>query len=508
MKVLVPHISCVITAEQNPTAQQELDNALSEGYVHIYITTPGKILKHHKLSGEDRFIRLRVDSIPGYTEETAVFSEGLKFLPAGKIPFDLYKKILGFFKEVIKVKKSNLEAMIWVLWEQDKGYYLHVPNQSVSKASATYDWSDIPGGATLVLDVHSHNTMGAFFSGTDNGDDGKNICYSGVIGNLDKEPQSVWRFNYLSQNSPVEFETVFDVPPKEATDIPSEWVSKLSNGVAFSPYVGKYKVAQGGFYTGAGTDTNTDMFSSWDEWVDQRYGKNKLSNKSVDERYNSAISLSNRGVATKEEELFIKSEMRSGSTYFEASNDYRDALQAVKQGTCSSVWLWNKGKVADTATNPRVNTFRGFDHLIKEANKRDKKTKAKLKGVVRSLGKSEDLSIASLGLTMQEDATDLSDDAVFARMNEVGDEFANNAAVWDDDSQYNEIAINRGVDVATAFSVINDSMVELADQDDLLEAAVSDMVGLMSDEAKTKTLTAVFEALPADARARIETNGL
>lgn len=152
MEIISQHISCI-------ALPGEFNAAIEAGYSEIYVMTSEGIIKHHKLRGQNRFVRLKVDKLPtNYKEEK--IGQGINFLPDGPIPIQLFDQVVSFFKKVMDVKKSELEAMIWICWDRENGYHLIVPDQRVSKASASYDWASLPAGKTIVCDIHSHNTMG------------------------------------------------------------------------------------------------------------------------------------------------------------------------------------------------------------------------------------------------------------------------------------------------------------------------------------------------------------
>lgn len=157
MEVLLPGLSCVVSPD-------EIETALGEGFSKVYVLqADGSIMLHHKLQGENRFVRLKVDKIPGFQGEipkVELMKEVVNFLPAGKIPYVLFEQILSFFRKVSAIHKRNLEAMAWIMWSPERGYFIHIPDQQVSGASASYDWSDVPAGAAIVVDIHSHNSMG------------------------------------------------------------------------------------------------------------------------------------------------------------------------------------------------------------------------------------------------------------------------------------------------------------------------------------------------------------
>ena len=257
MHVLVPHMSCVC-------GPNELQEAIAANFKEIYIVTSQGVFKHHQLRGEGRYVRLKVDKIPGYKEE--VVTQEVCYLPAGKIPYSLWEQVVGFFKKVIEVKKEELEAMIHILWNAERGYHIGVPPQTVSKASATYDWSYLPPGTTIACDIHSHNSMSAFFSGTDNRDDKNSIGFSAVVGKLkDKEPMVVIRFNYYETKVDVKLSDVIEMPSAPAIDIPDEWMTNVKTPV----YAGHNRGSQGFYSPTAGKFINkTDTYPvGTPQWV-------------------------------------------------------------------------------------------------------------------------------------------------------------------------------------------------------------------------------------------------
>lgn len=159
MHILAPFMSCVVNLPLTADDPNEFDQAVAEGYVEIYAITAEGVIKHHKLRGQNRYVRVKVDKIPGY--EPAKLPQAISFLPDGKIPKAIFDQILGFFYGVIKANGDKaLEAMAHILWNQERGYHIGVPPQKISGASVVYDWSYLPSGTTIVVDIHSHNYMG------------------------------------------------------------------------------------------------------------------------------------------------------------------------------------------------------------------------------------------------------------------------------------------------------------------------------------------------------------
>lgn len=210
--VIVPHISCICNEE-------DFENVKGQ-FSEIYIYTVSGILKFVKLK-YDRYICLKVTEIPG---QTSNLREALNFLPAGKVPYIIFQQIVAFFKKVIEVKKSSVEAHVHILWNPTAGYHLSVPNQRVSAASVTYDFSHIGKDDIIVADFHSHNSMGAFYSGTDENDDKNKTYYTGVIGklNLPKYEYKL-RFNLNELKHNCELDELFDIG-EEAVEVPDAWL--------------------------------------------------------------------------------------------------------------------------------------------------------------------------------------------------------------------------------------------------------------------------------------------
>lgn len=104
-------------------------------------------------------------------------------LTVNKIPIGLLKEIVKFFR--INPKK---EAAAQIFYEPAKNCYeVYYPQQETSECSVVFlrDHA-MENEKVLVMDVHSHGSMPAFFSATDNHDE-KGTRLFLVFGNLDKE---------------------------------------------------------------------------------------------------------------------------------------------------------------------------------------------------------------------------------------------------------------------------------------------------------------------------------
>ena len=108
------------------------------------------------------------------------------FIPALPcIPMDMVMKIISFFRYYMS-NGSNREALVNVYWDkQDKAFLIDAPEQIVTAMSVNSKTSDDYANDRYIhyMDIHSHNSMKAFFSAIDNNDEKATRLYT-VIGNL------------------------------------------------------------------------------------------------------------------------------------------------------------------------------------------------------------------------------------------------------------------------------------------------------------------------------------
>lgn len=224
LQELIPYVRCI-------ASYPDIEKAVST-FPEVYITAPEGIFKQVKLSN-DRYVRLKVNEIPGVKSLTLPdlrVQEELNFLPAGKVPSAFLDQIVEFFRKVMEVKQKDYEAHAWILWTKEDGYFISIPPQVVSKASVKFEYSPeaLPTGAVIVVDIHSHNTMNAFFSGTDNANDRMGIYYSGVIGKLTRDSyEYTFRFNLQEDKRTCTLDDIFIQPEAPKVDVPQQWLDQV-----------------------------------------------------------------------------------------------------------------------------------------------------------------------------------------------------------------------------------------------------------------------------------------
>ena len=143
-------------------------------------------------------------------EDAETVKEGFHFtLP--KIPLKILSQIISFFRDICD--ESGDEVFARIYYDKETGeYFPYVPEQKISKANVTYNITDerfqTEDRYLFILDIHSHNTMGAFFSGTDNSDERTIGKVFMVIGQLDK-PCPAYKIRTYQQPNHVEI-ALFD----------------------------------------------------------------------------------------------------------------------------------------------------------------------------------------------------------------------------------------------------------------------------------------------------------
>jgi PRTRC genetic system protein A len=158
--------------------------------------------------------------------------EGVKlFLP--KIDVSLLMEIISFFRAVYR-DLDGAETMVYIFWStSEKRYYVYCPVQAVSGVSidVVYDQElrkkleeDV-----LVMEIHSHHNMNAFFSAVDDEYE-KATRFYGVVGRIDKFfPDIKVRYANARTHREIPPEAVFQMP-----HFPASWLENvIRRGRAF-----------------------------------------------------------------------------------------------------------------------------------------------------------------------------------------------------------------------------------------------------------------------------------
>ncbi|MGU3473208.1 hypothetical protein ACLBWT_18930 [Paenibacillus sp. D51F] len=138
------------------------------------------------LAARDGYYEVRENAIGVFVakaevvEELEPCREGFK-LNLPKIPENLFVQLVSFFADYAM---HEVEVMGVFYWDTEtKRYVLDVPFQEVSKVKVDACYSEFPTHFVKVAEIHSHNTMKAYFSDIDDADELGTMLY-GVVGRL------------------------------------------------------------------------------------------------------------------------------------------------------------------------------------------------------------------------------------------------------------------------------------------------------------------------------------
>lgn len=175
---------------------------------------------------------------PGFPKENNGPWFGLRH---GLIPYPLLEEIKYFFKDICDDSKD--EVYVQIFWDEEKEeYFNYCPKQKVSTGSVEYERdTELEARATLVLEIHSHNTMGAYFSSIDN-DDEKGDRLFGVIGHLNKlEPEMKFSYVCGGKRQECDVSLIFEEAPEGKELYPREWRDRVTKASAMAWTGTKYE---------------------------------------------------------------------------------------------------------------------------------------------------------------------------------------------------------------------------------------------------------------------------
>lgn len=164
-------------------------------------------------------------------EELEPCVSGLKFnLP--KIPFCKLQQIISLFKKYCFIC-DGIECMCQILWDRVKNeYFVFIPEQRVTKYRVDaviepIEYYQQQMRYISVMDIHSHNSMGAIFSDRDDEHEKQTMLYA-VIGQVNNFlPDITVRFSCGGNFVEIPANMVFENPFE---DYPADWEDKIVVG--------------------------------------------------------------------------------------------------------------------------------------------------------------------------------------------------------------------------------------------------------------------------------------
>lgn len=133
-----------------------------------------------------------------------------------RLPWELFAATIAFFRHV-NDKLHGSEVMVQFFYDPaGEGKWIpYVPPQTVHGGHINHEGNFDPDGKLLhVWDIHSHNTMAGYFSGTDDADESRAERFYGVIGKIDQMVPE-WKFRVRTGGTFVDLpmSSVIEAPP-------------------------------------------------------------------------------------------------------------------------------------------------------------------------------------------------------------------------------------------------------------------------------------------------------
>jgi len=166
---------------------------------------------NYVLAGRGLFIEAESPLLTGRAQIAEADVRGLPplrpeyLLTHGKIPRYILELALGAM-----LATPDRERYLCVTYEG--GYHVREPKQKGAGTSVEYERL-----GNVVMDLHSHGKMGAFFSGTDNKDE-QGLRLFGVVGNLSGVLRMKMRLGIYGYFNQVELKGVFEDVPGDLID--------------------------------------------------------------------------------------------------------------------------------------------------------------------------------------------------------------------------------------------------------------------------------------------------
>ena len=154
----------------------------SDKVICLIPSNDGRIYELRKME-QGEFIAPK-NNVTDFAEVRAGFTPALP-----KIPASLMGQIIAFFRAFMAENDEN-EALALIYWDKVKReFFAYVPKQTVCKVEIEANFHDCPYDDAeryiCYADIHSHNSMDAFFSPKDDSDERSTGLYF-VLGNLDR----------------------------------------------------------------------------------------------------------------------------------------------------------------------------------------------------------------------------------------------------------------------------------------------------------------------------------
>ncbi len=222
--VSVPKIDLKAQMKKEFTSfHDNLEDALKSDKPTRYVTCSSGIMEVR--NNEIGLFIAKTNKIGGAED----IKEKFKFNLPKKIPYEMFLKTLAFFRGINDLY-SGAEAALQIFWNrEEQEYFFYIPKQEVSGSTVNFDRNEeLEQEHLLVMDIHSHNTMGAFWSGTDNADE-KETRLFGVLGKITSDTPE-YKFRAVCGGNHIDDLNIWDIfeNPFAELSYPEEWHDQVS----------------------------------------------------------------------------------------------------------------------------------------------------------------------------------------------------------------------------------------------------------------------------------------
>lgn len=130
-----------------------------------------------------------------------------------KLPLMLLAQVVSFFRDICTDTRDEVFVRIYMNKETQE-YKIVCPKQTVTATSVDYKIEDetLETDYEAIMDIHSHDTMGAFFSGTDDKDERTPGRLYMVLGKLDTHAIEYKLRTFVDGHVEVDFFEVWERP--------------------------------------------------------------------------------------------------------------------------------------------------------------------------------------------------------------------------------------------------------------------------------------------------------
>lgn len=152
---------------------------------------------------------LKSDNLPGLDPRSDFLTVDI----TNRIPIELLRDFMANAKAIYELHRTEFAAQFYR--RPDGTFYVYYPVQKVFPAHVDYSADEnakfkLRATDQLVMEVHSHANMGAFFSGGDNANE-KSPCFYAVVGGFGgTQATAVARAKYLEYEIPLTLTEIFD----------------------------------------------------------------------------------------------------------------------------------------------------------------------------------------------------------------------------------------------------------------------------------------------------------